>query len=177
MQRTWNALSMLVAVSVSAGAMAQPKAPAKAGAQEEVVVNGYLAIQGLLAADKTDGVSSEAAKLEKAVAALGKQDKSLEPMKAQVKALAGAKDLAAMREAFKPVSASFIQYAQRSYKGARKLGVYHCGMANGSWVQEGTDVRNPYYGAEMLSCGERVADGASAGTPAPAAAPHDHSKH
>ena len=29
-------------------------------------------------------------------------------------------------------------------------------MAKGSWLQEGTEIRNPYHGSEMLRCGQVV---------------------
>jgi hypothetical protein len=35
--------------------------------------------------------------------------------------------------------------------------VMYCSMAEGRWLQRTQSVRNPYYGAAMLTCGERLA--------------------
>jgi hypothetical protein len=36
--------------------------------------------------------------------------------------------------------------------------IAHCPMVDGDWIQEGKEVRNPYYGSEMLECGEVTGD-------------------
>ncbi len=117
------------------------------------VLTHYLTIQTNLSTDTFKGVDEQA----KAIAAAVKGDtmKMLPPDVAkQADILAQAKDLKAAREAFKPLSASLIKYLADKKAGK---GVYHevyCPMANASWLQLGKDVRNPYYGKEMLDCGE-----------------------
>jgi hypothetical protein len=44
------------------------------------------------------------------------------------------------------------------------ISVVYCSMAPGSWLQRGTTIANPYYGAGMLRCGEIVA-GPGSGQP------------
>ena len=41
---------------------------------------------------------------------------------------------------------------------AKPKGVYvvFCSMAKGSWLQTGKEIRNPYDGKKMLTCGEIV---------------------
>jgi hypothetical protein len=36
------------------------------------------------------------------------------------------------------------------------IDVVFCSMAKGSWLQKRGEVRNPYYGSSMLTCGEVV---------------------
>jgi hypothetical protein len=40
------------------------------------------------------------------------------------------------------------------------INVAYCSMTPGSWLQTGDEIRNPYYGASMLKCGEIVSVGA-----------------
>jgi len=45
-------------------------------------------------------------------------------------------------------------------RGAGKLNVAFCPMADhdkgADWLQIGDDIRNPFYGSEMLTCGEVI---------------------
>ena len=81
-------------------------------------------------------------------------DISLDDVAKQAEALAKAKDLKAAREADKPLSASLIKYLADNKAGK---GTYHeayCPMVKASWLQTGKDIKNPYMGKDMLSCGE-----------------------
>jgi len=117
------------------------------------VIDNYLNIQTNLAADSIKGLSEHAAAISKAVS--GDSMKMLPAdMAKQADALAQAKDIKAAREAFKPLSASLVKYLSDHKAGK---GTYHeafCPMANASWLQVGKDIKNPYYGKEMLDCGE-----------------------
>lgn len=77
-----------------------------------------------------------------------------------------ATDLASARQAFRPFSTRVVELAERlraEPDGFRHLKVYHCSMAPkpGLWFQAGGPLRNPFYGAKMLSCGEEVRPPAS----------------
>jgi hypothetical protein len=117
------------------------------------VLTHYLTIQTNLSTDTFKGVDEQARAIAGAIK--GDTMKMLPPDVAkQADTLAQAKDLKAAREAFKPLSASLIKYLADNKAGK---GVYHevyCPMAKASWLQLGKDVRNPYYGKEMLDCGE-----------------------
>ena len=72
--------------------------------------------------------------------------------------LASAKDIAAIREALRPMSDTLI--AQIRAGAIDRLGnlyVVHCPMVKdyqgGDWLSAEPRVRNPYFGAEMLECG------------------------
>lgn len=68
--------------------------------------------------------------------------------------LAQGKEITAMRESFKSLSRPMVMWGTMS----KPKGVYvvYCSMAKGSWLQKGKEIRNPYYGHQMLSCGEIV---------------------
>src|SRR6266478_6008132 len=116
------------------------------------VYDHYLAIQTELAKDSIKGVDEHANAIAKAVK--GDEMKMLSPDVAkQAEALAKAKDLKSAREAFKPLSASLIKYLADHKAGK---GAYHeayCPVVKSSWLQKGTEIKNPYMGSEMLSCG------------------------
>ena len=60
------------------------------------------------------------------------------------------------RKKFKNLSRSTINYVkalQEKIKGAEKIYVYYCPMADASWLQREEGTRNPYYGSSMLKCG------------------------
>jgi Cu(I)/Ag(I) efflux system membrane fusion protein len=80
-----------------------------------------------------------------------------------LKVLAGAgaaKDIIEARRRFLIFSTNAAEFAKRIRKEdpTAKLKVFHCPMAPkpGLWVQTSGPLQNPYFGAEMLSCGEEV---------------------
>jgi len=72
-----------------------------------------------------------------------------------------AKDLAEARKQFLPFSTAMVELIRQLPKDDpdfAKLKIYHCPMAPkpGLWMQAKGPLRNPFYGAEMLTCGEEV---------------------
>ena len=116
------------------------------------VLDHYLMVQTELAKDSIKGLDEHANAIAKAVKI--DEMKMLSPDVAkQAEALAKAKDLKAAREAFKPLSTSLVKYLADNKAGK---GVYHegyCPMVKSSWLQKETEVRNPYMGKSMLTCG------------------------
>jgi len=137
--------------------VAQPAAAPKSAAVEgmDVVLAAYLHQAELLATDLFD--AEKAATLEEA---LGGVDGGSEWHTAAVKAaaaLAEAGDLGAARQAFGAVSVAMIAYVEL-HDTTLAMHKMRCPMApagiEGSWLQSGIDIQNPWYGAAMLSCGE-----------------------
>lgn len=120
--------------------------------QVKSILDHYLTIQTNLANDTIKGLDEHANAIAKAVK--GDEMKMLSPdVATQAETLAKAKDLKAAREAFKPLSASLVKYLADKKAGK---GTYHeayCPMVKASWLQTGKEIRNPYYGKEMLTCG------------------------
>ncbi len=126
------------------------------------IVAPYLEIHDALASDRFEGVPKRARAIERAAKKLdpstvtgehAEHYKTLpEKIAAAARALASAKDIASAREAFKTLSRPIAMWTQMS--APEGLHVVFCSMAKASWVQKGEDVRNPYYGKKMLTCGE-----------------------
>jgi Cu(I)/Ag(I) efflux system membrane fusion protein len=82
--------------------------------------------------------------------------------------LAGATDLKMARRIFHPFSEATVAFAKalRQQEAAFKtLKIYRCPMAKDAfpgaprtaeWLQFQPEIRNPYFGAEMLDCGSEV---------------------
>lgn len=117
------------------------------------VLDHYLMIQAALAKDSLKGVDENASAIAKAVK--GDEMKMLSPdVATEAETLAKAADLSAARAAFKPLSNSLIKYLADHKAG---VGTYHeafCPMAGASWLQTEKDIKNPYMGTAMSSCGE-----------------------
>lgn len=82
------------------------------------------------------------------------------------------KDLAAARATFLPFSTQavkLVQLLQASESQFRSMQVYHCPTAPkpGLWAQGKGPLRNPYFGAKMLNCGEEVHETAQAAAAVP----------
>lgn len=154
---TRRVLFTVAAVLIAgAGALAAQKVatPAPAAAEAtRAVVQSYLEIQVALAGDRFDDVKAPARSLASQAAALGKDGAEL--AKAST-AFAAAADLAAARTAFGPLSDAVIARVKAAGSAdlAAGLKVGFCPMVSKSWLQREEQVRNPYYGARMLTCGE-----------------------
>ncbi len=108
------------------------------------VVQGYLQIQEALANDTLLGVKESAKKIAEAekTSKIGKEAAKL----------SASKDISDARKTFKGLSEAVIADTNKSSRGTAK--VAFCPMADAKWLQKGNELRNPYYGASMLECGE-----------------------
>lgn len=131
----------------------------------------YLPIQKELAGDNWENARESLAGFETAFAAL--DDSMLDGRASEVwarershleKLIAGlkqSKDIKDMRARFKPLSEE-IGVLAKSFGFGEAGPIYelHCPMAfdgtGAIWYQENDRVRNPYYGASMLKCADRV---------------------
>jgi Cu(I)/Ag(I) efflux system membrane fusion protein len=84
--------------------------------------------------------------------------------------MANAEDLPGIRPPVNELTPALIKAVQAfGIAPGNPVHKTHCPMAldnqGGDWLQTGTDVRNPYYGAAMLACGvveARIDDAGSA---------------
>lgn len=131
---------------------------------QPVLVN-YLIIQDQLASDSIDEMGAAAHALAQAASRLdatsvtGEHATHYKDVPANLQraaeALVKARDVAAAREAFKLLSQPIAMWATMSHPDG--VDVLFCSMAQASWLQKHGEVRNPYYGAASLHCGEALA--------------------
>jgi hypothetical protein len=115
------------------------------------LVDPYLQAQVALSADQFDGVAAHGEAIAKAAATLGPE---AEGIVARAKKLAAATDIAAARTAFGEVSTALTEYAEKTQSGfGPDVRLAYCPMVNKPWLTRDQTIRNPYYGASMLTCG------------------------
>lgn len=130
------------------------------------VVDAYFQVKNSLVKDQVPSAATQVlaqalAKVSSA-AGTGKEKAKWEKIKSELSQatakIKGAKDISAARTHFSTLSAYIINLTE-TYKITKQV-VYqdYCPMAfdnkGGYWLSETEDIRNPYFGASMLSCGE-----------------------
>ena len=64
------------------------------------------------------------------------------------------KDIDELRTSFKTLSEVYLANGEK--KEMSKLQKATCPMAKAKWIQKPGAIKNPYYGKEMLECGEKI---------------------
>lgn len=132
------------------------------------------ALTAALAADNLKEFEAQAAKLHAVTAALLAAFDGTNAWQALLKPVEQAghlhdfADLTAARKEFHPLSEATVALAQALHRADGEFAnvkVYRCPMTKNAfpgapsradWIQLKAEVRNPYYGAEMLDCGTEV---------------------
>jgi membrane fusion protein, copper/silver efflux system len=124
-----------------------------------------------LAADDAVAASKAGQRLRELAATMDETgDPQADQLVAQLKQIPknpSGSDLKALRQTFLPWSTAGADLALVLKRGGQspKVAVFECPMTGDSfpgapskakWVQSASDIRNPYFGAEMLSCGAEV---------------------
>ena len=128
----------------------------------EKLVGIYVPMQEALAGDSLATVKEQAAKVatEAEAILMTKGEKpSLEAIEGLEAVVAAAKatnaaEIKALREQFKALSFAVAKLVEKQAVAGH--GIYFCPMADAYWIQKSGAVKNPYYGAKMLGCGEVV---------------------
>lgn len=124
----------------------------------DAMIEPYLAIATALAEDRNDGLAALAATVKRTSGELtGK------PGIADIAGAAdgvGATDITAARRSFKTMSDGMVEYMRSEPTTHAGRVIVHCPMAfsdkGALWVQSDGKIANPYYGAKMLRCGNKV---------------------
>ncbi|MHC4145010.1 MAG: efflux RND transporter periplasmic adaptor subunit [Planctomycetota bacterium] len=135
------------------------------------VIEKYLSLQDKLAGDDKAGAAGAAGQTTEALSAVDMglvtgqahdlwMGNSMK-MKSALKAIKGAAGIEPMRKEFETISNELIAVVgQFGVPLTGTLYKIHCPMAfdnkGADWLQMVEDIRNPYFGASMLKCGEVV---------------------
>jgi hypothetical protein len=140
---------------------------AKAAATIKEIVDHYLHIKNALANDNSSEAASGAKAMEDAIGSLDKSLLTAEQKKAYdangEELKEHADHVAKNGDNIKHQRSHFVQMSEVVYELVRDFGagrpVYHdhCPMARDNqgamWISEMKEIRNPYFGAQMLKCG------------------------
>lgn len=165
---------MLPGVAMASGTDAFDKAM-------EPILKDYLTIQGALAGDNIKEVKTAATAIAAAAKKLdpkgvtGEHAEHYKDLPAKLEkaaaAVAAAVSVDDARDAFKDLSKPMAMWGTMSMP--KGVVVMFCSMAKASWLQKKGPTKNPYYGSQMLGCGEVV--GGDAGEMDHMG--HEHMKH
>lgn len=137
--------------------------------QLKAVFDHYFSVKDALVKTDAGTSSAKAAELVKAVKAgemtkLSTDEhtvwmKVMKDLTANAEKIAASKDVAKQRETFALLSGNIYQLAKVSKQDA-PVYYQHCPMYNGgkgaNWLSKENAVKNPFYGAQMLTCGSTV---------------------
>ena len=138
----------MIRLAAIAAALVAVAVPASAAVADGLAAP-YLHIQVALANDSTDGVAEAARAIAAEAAEMGEQAAAIGTA---AEALAEAADLRSARDAFGPLSDALIAYGKEV--GFGELRLAYCPMVDREWLQATSELRNPFYGSMMLTCGE-----------------------
>ncbi len=139
---------------------------AKLNIQVQDIYKAYLGVQSALATDKSAEAAIQAMSISKLVKAFdaanlpADQKQAYESQVTKIQDLAlsigKSQDIKIQRTTFAPFS-DHVYELVKAFGNDRPIYQAHCPMAlNGkgaSWLSDKTEIKNPYYGSEMLECG------------------------
>lgn len=114
--------------------------------EAQSAVSAYVKLDDRLAADDAVGADLAVVALGNALAT------ELPDVSAKLLALKGT-TIDAKRDALKTLSKDLVAYTRKHKGGDGAIAEAYCPMADASWIQAAPELRNPYYGAKMLTCG------------------------
>lgn len=127
----------------------------------ESALSSYEKIRGQLASDSIEGVPDAAKALKKAATHAAQSAPKeiatyLENLINAAKKLKAAADLDAARLAFGEASQALIFIGAKEDSLSKGRYVFECSMAKGfqKWIQNDTNISNPYMGNQMKHCGD-----------------------
>ena len=147
--------------------VAFPSIDAQAASAVKEIVSHYLHIKNALVNDNSSEAASGAKAMQTAISSMDKSllsaaqklayDKQEGALKDHALAIAKTGDkIAEQRAHFVPLSNAVYELV-KNFGGGRTLYHDHCPMARDNqgamWMSETKEVKNPYFGAEMLTCG------------------------
>jgi Cu(I)/Ag(I) efflux system membrane fusion protein len=135
---------------------------------QDKLLTAYFKLEQALVGDQLERARTAAAALraaagvETGIASARTVDPEWSQIVARVttesEAIAKVRDIAAARKHFEPLSIALIRSVRTfGVPGKTALHLYHCPMAfrnrGADWLQDKSGLLNPYFGAEMLTCG------------------------
>ena len=154
-------LGILFTTLMMIGALAQ----ADSASLDAALLDGYRPVQVELTRDNYDGAKALVTPLAKSVQSWLEEKGTADAQTANVKVMAegtdkmsGAHDIAELRSGFAVLSRGIVEFVRPSADLKAKWQLFFCPMAPeyGFWVQPmGEKLQNPYFGAEMLTCGTK----------------------
>lgn len=133
--------------------------------QLQNVYDSYFLVKESLVKNDSKSVSLNAIKLLAAITAVKmeslKSDEHTAWMKlskilsADAENISNSEDINKQRKFFKPLSKNLHDMVKIS-KASEPVYYQYCPMEDANWLSREKEIKNPYYGAEMLTCGKTI---------------------
>lgn len=135
------------------------------GSPLQSVQNSYFSLKNALVQSDAKTASANAKELTDAITAVKMNELSTEEHNVWMKvmkslnndasAIAKTQDIKKQREAFKALSKNMYDLLKTS-KLSTPVYYQYCPMQDANWLSTESTIKNPYYGAQMLTCGSTV---------------------
>lgn len=126
--------------------------------EHEGAFKEYIDLKDALVKSDAAKAKAEAMELQSELAKLPETNADAQTASNHTKHLASTDDIKEQREAFAALSEAFISLAKSGVIGKNEFYIQHCPMAldnkGADWISDEEQIRNPYFGDEMLKCGE-----------------------
>jgi len=116
----------------------------------------YLQLKNALVSDNSTEVSKAAIGFAQATSAIDFKiisEGNISILRKDATAISQSKNITTQRNYFYNLSKNMIEIAKRFPLTSETIYVQYCPMAEGYWMSDEKEIKNPYYGAQMLSCG------------------------
>lgn len=119
------------------------------------ILDGYMAVKEALVQGDSKAASRAIHEWYRSVQQEGDFAYKKELLKAS-EALDKADNLEQQRAAFGSVSTGMWKWLKSTNDVGQELYYQYCPMKKAYWLSQGKEIRNPYYGSSMLTCGKTI---------------------
>ncbi|MCD1115389.1 DUF3347 domain-containing protein [Chryseobacterium turcicum] len=131
----------------------------------KTIQDNYFSVKDALVKSDSKAVSFASKELMNSIAVLKMGDlsqsehevwmKVMNVLGADAKTISQTQDIKKQREAFKSLSKNMYELLKTS-KHSTPIYYQYCPMQDANWLSTESSIKNPYYGAQMLTCGNTV---------------------
>lgn len=128
----------------------------KSDASIAKLYQNYLNIKTALATDNSDEASKAANNFIKSASMVDFKvlsEGNLDVLRKEASVIAESRSIEAQRESFGQLSNNMIALTKQFKMADQSVFIQYCPMAEASWLSAEKEIRNPYYGKSMLTCG------------------------
>lgn len=128
----------------------------KSDAAISKLYQNYLNIKTALATDNSDEASKAANLFIKAASMVDYKvlsEGNLDVLRKNASKIADSRSIETQRESFNGLSQNMISMTKNFKLSDKSVFVQYCPMAEASWLSAEKEIKNPYYGKSMLTCG------------------------
>ena len=128
----------------------------KSDASISKLYQNYLNIKTALATDNSDEASKAANTFIKSASMVDYKvlsEGNLDVLRKSASKIADSRSIETQRESFNGLSQNMISMTKSFKLSDKSVFVQYCPMAEASWLSAEKEIKNPYYGKSMLTCG------------------------